>query len=181
MTSNTFLHQPDVMSSILERILTFGITNAKSRGADHGAIVAAFYIDGELFLRSRACNGDIAKESNPNLTWEDDHHIGINYVGFAIGKIMQSIRTGTFSEEGSALGYGESDAKGSYREICFDRNKVGEDIPFELHAAFSGLDSDTDFDIAHEAIRSGWAEMQILKKRYDGHKGYVCRLTAGCR
>lgn len=147
-----FLHNPGVIAAVLKAAITSGLEEAASRNSKHGAMVAAIVLDGKLYLDAQALGGDVTKENDLDIKWEDNPNAGINYVGYAIGKVMQSIRTGTFSNEGKALGYGESDAVGSYCTMCFC---IDSNVLFQLLTAYSGMSSEDDFRIAHEACNSG--------------------------
>lgn len=177
--SGCFLHNPGVISAVLESTLAGGLEAARLLGATHGAIVAAIVVDGKLHLDAQALGGDVMTENNPNRKWIEDPKTGINYVGYATGKIMQSIRTGVPSNEGSALGYGESDAVGSYREICFCLDPDGNKIQFLLLAAYSGMSSEEDLRASQDACRDGWFQMSGYKN-FDGSDIQLSRAVGHC-
>jgi hypothetical protein len=142
-------------------------------------MVAAIVLDGKIHLDAQAFGGDVTNENNPDRNWEGDPNVGINYVGYATGKVMQSMRTKAPSNEEDALGYGESDSAGSYREICFCVDPAGNKIEFLLLAAYSGMEPEEDLQIAQIACRSGWIEMSEYMNS-DGSDTRLCHIVGNC-
>lgn len=177
MDKKCFLRNPGVIDAILEATMKGGLEEATNLGAKMGVMVAAIVVDGELYPAARAFGNDIMEEIEPYKKWEGDQKIGVNYLGYAFGKLAQSIRTGLPSKEGSALGYGESDDAGSDLEICSCSNFMGPKT-FKLLAAFSGMSSKEDFQIAHAACGSGWFEM-FGYKNLDGSDTGLLRIVDG--
>lgn len=174
-----FLYDPGVMDAVLQAALAGGLKKAADLKAKQGAVVAAIVVNGELYLQSQAISGDVATEYDPDITWEEDPIIGINYVGYAIGKAMQTLRTSIPSKEGGAIGYGESNDVGSDREICFCHNHKGEKVQFLLILSYSGVSSQEDYQIARAASFSAWYKMSGYKNS-NGSDIRLTRIAGSC-
>jgi len=158
--SKFFLGKPSVRADVMETALNNGIAHAKELGATFGTLKVSIVLDGEEYSHAKSVGGNIAMDYNPTDEYEDMPGIvGTSYPGYASGKAYQSIRTGKPSEEGSALGFGESNSAGSDYKRFYRLNEDNETIEYAVVTVFSGLSPEQDFTVAQTAMGSAWYVM----------------------
>ncbi|MEI7539507.1 MAG: hypothetical protein WCJ36_01920 [Candidatus Saccharibacteria bacterium] len=158
-----FLHKKGVVDIILELALSSGIKEAKCLGVTDGAIAAAIIVNGELYLKSRAFEGNKIKENNPNKLLDKGSKTIINYVGYATNKIMESVHTITPPFVETVPVHSEVNNIGLDYEVYFCKNQYEEESTFILTTAYSGADSINYHQITNTACRSAWQKMKNYK------------------
>ena len=164
--SDLFISNPATLDELMSTALSFGIGYAKSIGAKFGTLVVTIVLNGKQYLQAESIGGDIATDYDPIITFDDSPGIvGINYPAYAAGKAYQSIRTGELSEEGVALGFGESDSAGSFCATWHYEDPTDKSVTsFFIATSFSGLTSLEDRCVAECAASGAWYKIIEYQK-----------------
>ena len=158
--SDTFLYKEEVISRIIDDCLVDGFEVAHDEfHAKNGALGGCLVLDGIIQnLKVVAINGNVADSSRIGVADKRD----INYLGFALMKLSQSIRTGRDSQSCVALEAGEADCLGSVY-LTFEACDVnGNKTEFSICFVFSGLpEAEKDMHIASKAMQ---AAIRVLRE-----------------
>lgn len=147
--------------SSIQRIFGAGIKElnnaANSLGATAGVCGVGILIGEKVLTEFSPLNGDWSLVSSPDETWPDDEAKGVNYLGYAMGKMAFAIRTKSDSATSSieALSYGESDSLGCayFKEADHVLDDSDNLLELDFLAVFSGMDERADLDAAKVAIQ----------------------------
>lgn len=139
--NSELLRNPTFIQKVLEIGLKMLLEEAKSLGAVCGVGGVGIVVEGELQTKFAPLDGDWSLAYDADKQWDGESEKGINYLGFAMGKMAQSVRTKEPSTDYpiTRFDYGESNDDGSFCEAFYC-----DGFRYELHAVFSGLSSADD-------------------------------------
>lgn len=152
-----FVNTPEAISAMLESGMDVLMKKAEFLGATCGAGGVGLLFEGKLHTLSEPLRNDWALAFDPNKEWPGETEIGIDYLGYVLGKISLSARIKADSYDSPASGkcdYGESNSIGCVFSVLL--LNCNENV--ELYAAFSGMTPDQDKEAAYEAV----AAMELM-------------------
>lgn len=149
-----FLYGNKSLYGILDSGLEALMAKAEELGATCGAGgIAIVFEDGKLYSTFEPIDGDWSKSYDMEKTWPGESEKGIDYLGYAMGKMAQSVRTGKPSIEDGTPDYGESASIGSACLVCKLQALPGnEETNFKLIAVYSGMTSEDDALASKSAV-----------------------------
>lgn len=136
------LKDSSIRDSILEAGLIKVMAAAEARNATCGVGGVAILYEGRLYPLFAPLHNDWSLAFDPDKQWPGETEKGINYLGYAMGKLAQAARTNVPSTDCpiTRYDYGESNDVGSYCETIY----LEYGGSFEFHAVYSGMESNQD-------------------------------------
>lgn len=137
-----FLKDSSIRNTLLESGLIKVMAAAEARNATCGVGGVAILYEGRLYPLFAPLHNDWSLAYDPDKQWPDETQKGINYLGYAMGKLAQAVRTKEPSTDFpiTHFDYGESNDVGSFCETMF----LEDGGSFEFHAVYSGMESNQD-------------------------------------
>jgi len=156
MPSSAESFKRKAIADILDTGIAALMKKADELGAQCGAGGVGILVDKRLYILCEPFR-DWMSAFDPTKTWPEDEDFdpdnprtGINYVGYALMKMAQSVRTGKPSQTIGILGYGEADDIGCAVGKCFIES-LSEDY-VTIFAVFSGMTSKYDLISADTSV-----------------------------
>ena len=151
-----FLKDSSIRDTILEAGLFKLMAAAEARDATCGVGGAAIVYEGRMYPLYAPLHDDWSLAFDPEKQWPGEKEKGIDYLGYAMGKMAQSVRTHEPSTDFPITKYdfGESNDVGSFCETI----SLEDGGSFEFHAVYSGMESNQDKASSIESV----SHMQVL-------------------